>query len=104
MKKSETFTPPDEATTSLFNVPYDANSHGRDGPLHVTYPQKTYPQVGAFLQATQNVGIPASQNPDAGQSWGSFLATSNINPGNWTRSFSRTAYLDPVTYRGISMS
>lgn len=99
MKKSETFTPPDSATTATVNVPFNSSSHGTDGPVHVSYPQSTYPQVGAFLQSTSNVGIPQSQNPDAGQSWGAFLATSNINPTNWTRSFSRTAYLDPVTYR-----
>ncbi|CDU25119.1 related to Glucose oxidase [Sporisorium scitamineum] len=99
MKKSETFTPATQATTSRFSVPYQASSHGTDGPLHVSYPEMTYPQVGAFLQSTNNMGIPQSQDPDAGQSWGAFLATSNINPTNWTRSFSRTAYLDPVTYR-----
>lgn len=99
MKKSETFTPADSATTSVVSVPYDASSHGTDGPLHVTYPQRTYPQVSAFLQSTSNNGIQLSENPDAGQSWGAFLATSNINPSNWTRSFSRTAYLDPFTYR-----
>lgn len=99
MKKSETFTPPNQATTSLFSVPFDASSHGTDGPVHVSYPQATYPQVGAFLNSSNNVGIPLSSNPDAGESWGAFLATSNINPTNSTRSFSRTAYLDPVTFR-----
>ncbi|SJX65011.1 related to Glucose oxidase [Sporisorium reilianum f. sp. reilianum] len=99
MKKSESFTPATQAITSRFSVPYQASSHGTDGPVHVSYPEMTYPQVGAFLQSANNVGIPLSQNPDAGQSWGAFLATSNINPSNWTRSFSRTAYLDPVTYR-----
>ncbi|SNX86469.1 related to Glucose oxidase [Melanopsichium pennsylvanicum] len=99
MKKSETFTPPNQATTSMISVPYDASSHGTEGPLHVSYPQRTYPQVEAFLRSTNNVGIPQSSNPDAGDSWGAFLATSNINPINSTRSFSRTAYLDPITYR-----
>ncbi|EST09215.1 Glucose-methanol-choline oxidoreductase, N-terminal [Kalmanozyma brasiliensis GHG001] len=99
MKKSETYTPPNQATTSRVSVPFDTSSHGTDGPVHVSYPQSTYPQVGAFLNSSSNVGIPLSQNPDAGQSWGAFLATSNINPTNSTRSFSRTAYLDPVTFR-----
>ncbi|KAJ1025911.1 hypothetical protein NDA16_002537 [Ustilago loliicola] len=99
MKKSEVFTPPNQETMSVANVGYDAGAHGTDGPVHVSYPQKTYPQVGAFLQSAENVGIARSHNPDAGQSWGAFLATSNINPSNSTRSFSRTAYLDPVTYR-----
>ncbi|KAJ9474364.1 Choline dehydrogenase [Pseudozyma hubeiensis] len=99
MKKSETFTPPNQATRQSVSVPFDSSAHGTDGPVHVSYPETTYPQVGAFLQSTGNVGIAQSQNPDAGQSWGAFLATSNINPTNWTRSFSRTAYLDPVTER-----
>lgn len=99
MKKSESFTPPSEATTGMFNVPYDAASHGMDGPVQVSFPQKTYPQVGAFLESASNVGIERSTNPDAGESWGAFLASSNINPTNSTRSFSRTAYLDPVSYR-----
>lgn len=99
MKKSETFTPPNQATTSMFSVPYDAASHGTQGPLHVSFPQSTYPQVGAFLESASTVGIARSNNPDAGESWGAFLATSTINPSNSTRSFSRTAYYDPIAFR-----
>ncbi|SOV07917.1 related to Glucose oxidase [Ustilago sp. UG-2017a] len=99
MKKSEVFTPPNQATIRATGVEWDQDSHGTDGPVHVSFPQRTYPQVAAFLHSAESVGIESNANPHAGQSWGAFLATSNINPTNSTRSFSRTAYLDPVVER-----
>ncbi|PWY99221.1 alcohol oxidase [Testicularia cyperi] len=99
MKKSEDYTPPNQRVSSSLTTSSNTASHGNDGPLHVSYPAVTYPAVGAFLQAAAQEGTAISTDPDAGQSWGAFLATSNINPSNWTRSFSRTAYLDPFTYR-----
>ncbi|ETS65339.1 hypothetical protein PaG_00071 [Moesziomyces aphidis] len=99
MKKSESFTAPNAATTRTVNVGYNPASHGTDGPLHVSYPLQTYPEVGAFIESATNVGIPASSDPNAGNNTGVFLAMSNINPANATRSFSRTAYLDPVAAR-----
>lgn len=35
-----------------------------------------------------------------GQNWGAEVSTSTINPQNWTRSYSRTGYLDPLPDRG----
>lgn len=34
-----------------------------------------------------------------GQNWGSVLSASTINPSNWTRSYSRTGYLDSIPGR-----
>lgn len=31
-----------------------------------------------------------------GENWGAAVSTSSINPSNWTRSYSRTGYLDPL--------
>ena len=47
----------------------------------------------------QAVGIPSSADADNGNNLGTFFATSAINPTNWTRSYSRSAYLDPVSAR-----
>lgn len=99
MKKSETFTPPSDSITSQVDIPYNASSHGKSGPIHVTWPAKMYDAVGAFIKTVPSLGTPASENPDGGESWGTFVASSTINPHNWTRSFSRTGYLDPYTYR-----
>lgn len=35
-----------------------------------------------------------------GSNWGAEVSTSCINPSNWTRSYSRTGYLDPLPDRG----
>lgn len=35
-----------------------------------------------------------------GDSWGGVVSTSTINPSNWTRSYSRTGYLDPLADHG----
>jgi choline dehydrogenase-like flavoprotein len=35
-----------------------------------------------------------------GETWGAEVSTSCINPSNWTRSYSRTGYLDPLVDQG----
>jgi choline dehydrogenase-like flavoprotein len=44
-------------------------------------------------------GIPPSPDSNSGSGWGGFIATSSINPTNWTRSYSRSAYIDPLPFR-----
>ena len=45
------------------------------------------------------MGVPESPDPSGGQAWGAFIATSAIDPENWTRSYSRAAYIDPLPPR-----
>ncbi len=47
----------------------------------------------------ENVGIPVSHDTYGGESWGAYVSTSAINPTNWTRSYSRSGYLDPLPPR-----
>ncbi|KAE8218863.1 hypothetical protein CF319_g7334 [Tilletia indica] len=96
MKKSESFSPPTSAVLqSVPSTQFNADSHGTNGPIHATWPATSYPIVEAYLQTLNNIGVPLNPDPDSGNSWGTFYATSSINPSNWTRSFSRTGYLDP---------
>lgn len=57
------------------------------------------PQVGDWTPSLNNIDIMTSPNPDGGDGWGAFVATSAINPANWTRSYSRSAYIDPLPPR-----
>jgi len=57
------------------------------------------PVVSDWIPTLQNVGIPQSPDPSGGEAWGAFIATSAINPTNWTRSYSRSAYIDPLPPR-----
>ena len=45
------------------------------------------------------MGIPRTADANGGDGWGAFIATSSINPANWTRSYSRSAYIDPLPPR-----
>lgn len=104
MQKSETFSPPCAALADALAetaLPPLANdgAHGTTGPLHVSYVPTTFPLIAAFFDTVDALGVPMSADPDAGMSAGAFLAASNIDPRNATRSFSRNAYLDPVASR-----
>lgn len=46
------------------------------------------------------MGIPVSDDFYAGENWGALVCTSTIDPSTWTRSYSRTGYLDPLPDRG----
>ena len=38
MKKTETYTPPDSDVQPVLNVAYNLDSHGKNGPVHASYP------------------------------------------------------------------
>ncbi|KAG7098343.1 hypothetical protein E1B28_000303 [Marasmius oreades] len=99
MKKSETFTPPQDDVKNIAKIQFDASSHGTNGPIHTSYPPFGFVQYGQFLDAMNNVGI--WNNPDAmsGKNWGAWTTGTFINPANWTRSYSRTGYIDVLPQR-----
>lgn len=59
----------------------------------------TFPEVGQWSTALQSMGIDISADMYGGENWGAEVSTSCINPSNWTRSYSRTGYLDPLPDR-----
>lgn len=99
MKKSETFTPPSADIATQAGIQYIAENHGYDGPLSYSYPGYILPIVGEWTSVLEGIGIVTSPDPNGGQGWGGFIATSSINPTNWTRSYSRSAYIDNLPPR-----
>ncbi|KAK1232535.1 hypothetical protein PQX77_004328 [Marasmius sp. AFHP31] len=99
MKKSESFTPPNNDLRAIAKPQWDESSHGTDGPIHTSYPPFAFTQSGQFLDAMNNIGI--WNNPDSmsGKNWGAWTTGTFINPSNWTRSYSRTGYIDPLGQR-----
>jgi choline dehydrogenase len=55
--------------------------------------------VGNWTSSLQAVGVPELINPNGGLTLGGFITPSSINPSNWTRSYSRSAYIDPLPPR-----
>ncbi|OKL59623.1 hypothetical protein UA08_05437 [Talaromyces atroroseus] len=100
MKKSETFDAPSDAIAAEANITYDVSTHGTQGPIHASYPGYTFPQVGEWMMSLENMGIANSSEMYGGQNYGAEISTSTINPANWTRSYSRSGYLDPLPDNG----
>lgn len=61
--------------------------------------RSTLPVVGDWTQTLGNIGVEVNDDAYNGEGWGAFIATSSINPSNWTRSYARTAYIDPLPPR-----
>jgi choline dehydrogenase len=51
--------------------------------------------VGSWTSTLANMGIHTSSDPSDGDASGAFITTLTINPTNWTRSYSKSAYIDP---------
>ncbi|KAJ5371298.1 CAZyme family AA3 [Penicillium cataractarum] len=100
MKKSENFTAPSDSIAQEANITWNTAHHGTQGPIHASYPGFTFSQVGQWEESLVNMGIAASSDMYGGQPWGAEVSTSCINPTNWTRSYSRTGYLDPLADNG----
>ncbi|KAJ5488621.1 hypothetical protein N7539_003511, partial [Penicillium diatomitis] len=99
MKKSETFTPPSDEMAGKAHITWNITDHGTSGPIHASYPGFTFAQVGQWETSLVNMGIASSANMYGGEPWGAEVSTSCINPTNWTRSYSRSGYLDPLPNR-----
>ncbi|KZT59087.1 GMC oxidoreductase [Calocera cornea HHB12733] len=99
MRKSENFTAPPPDISDEGAIQYNIASHGTSGPVHYSYPGFLVPAVGNWTETLDWIGIVPNPDPDGGQGWGAFIATSSINPDNFTRSYSRSAYIDPLPPR-----
>lgn len=100
MTKSENFTGSSDAIATEGDIHWNTSTHGLDGPIQASYPGYTFPQVGYWSESLENIGIPISENMYGGDNWGAEVSTSCINPSNWTRSYSKTGYLDPLPDNG----
>lgn len=97
MKKSENFKPPKKSVANAEHITYESSSHGHNGPLHTTWPAISHPPIGAFIESASAKGIDRNHDPYNGRNWGTYVSVSTLNKDDWTRSFSRNAYIDPVS-------
>lgn len=100
MKKSQHFQGPKPSIQRKNHIEFNDASHGHNGPVFTSWPGYTYPPVGAFVKAAGKVSADFNGDPYGGRARGTYVSLSAINPNSWTRSFARTAYLDP--HRGRS--
>ncbi|KAJ9480122.1 Choline dehydrogenase [Pseudozyma hubeiensis] len=95
MKKSTSFTP--NTIKQLDASIQNQTKHmGDNGPVSITYPGVSYQPVADWVPTLAAIGLDHAESPYDGENQGAFIATSTINAKDWQRSFSRTAYLDPI--------
>ncbi|KAF4611184.1 hypothetical protein D9613_007289 [Agrocybe pediades] len=99
MKKSENFVPPNQELLTYVNIDYEAESYGSGGPMQVSYPAFMIGINANWTSALDRAGCAPNTNPNNGTSLGGYIAPSSINPTNWTRSYSRSAYIDSLPPR-----
>ncbi|TRM58831.1 GMC oxidoreductase [Schizophyllum amplum] len=95
-KKSETFHAPTDEAEAVAHITYDASLHGTDGPIHTTYPAVSFGFNGNWTDTCVAAGIPPTTDALGGDNLGAGITTSSINPETWTRSYSRSGYIDAV--------
>ncbi|CCF48882.1 hypothetical protein NDA11_001036 [Ustilago hordei] len=95
MKKSERFHAPSQQNADLLGVKPVPSDYGNSGPIQVAFPNYISNQVQRWIPALRSLGIPKNDQTLAGENVGVSQQPSDINPTNYTRSYSAPAYLFP---------
>ncbi|KAF9040114.1 GMC oxidoreductase [Panaeolus papilionaceus] len=94
-RKVENFHPPSKEQTDLYPHTYDEKLRGTSGPIHVTIPANVH-TIDTIVQKTLvNKGLKAIEDPYGGDITGTWIASANLDPESWSRSYSATGYLLP---------
>lgn len=99
-RKSETYTPVStEELAMQFSIEADADVHGYDGPVKVSFPHFMWNSSAVLFEALNELGVTTAYDPNAGLIAGASFLPLNLDPALQTRSTARTAYYDPVLGR-----
>ncbi|EOQ99109.1 Choline dehydrogenase [Wallemia ichthyophaga EXF-994] len=99
MKKSETLHKPSQEHIDTFNINFDEEYHGTDGPIQVGWPYYIYDPVKHWIPAYDSLGINIPEDGASGNNHGPVITTSTINPSNMSRSDPKAGYIDPLPPR-----
>ena len=63
------------------------------------YARSEFTTLGNWTSTLANAGVEVCEDAYGGENYGAYIATNSINPTNWTRSYSRAGYIDPLPPR-----
>ncbi|KAK0508304.1 hypothetical protein JMJ35_009388 [Cladonia borealis] len=98
-KKSENFTPANDALAKEFMITSDDKAHGFGGPVQSSYPVFQYDSIKNFIRAWHSLGIESPEDPSGGTATGVYYGSSSLDPKNESRSDSQTAHYNSVSSR-----
>lgn len=100
MKKSENYSSPLPEPWSIGgNFSISPQNHGVGGPMQLGYPGVMIDTVSNWTVACDRAAVPPLEEPNGGVTIGSFITPSSISQTNWTRSYSKSAYIDSLPPR-----
>ncbi|KAF8198835.1 GMC oxidoreductase [Mycena galopus ATCC 62051] len=92
---SETFHMARKEQTDLYPHTHDPAFRGESGPIQVTVPQTVHTLDRLFQETLINKGLKAIKDPYGGDITGTWMASANLDPKSWTRSYAATAHYMP---------
>ncbi|KAJ6557424.1 glucose-methanol-choline oxidoreductase [Mycena sp. CBHHK59/15] len=92
---SETFHVAQKEQTDLYPHTHDLAFRGESGPIQVTAPHSVYTIDQLFQETLIKKGLKAIKDPYGGDITGTWMASANLDPKSWTRSYAATAYYMP---------
>ncbi|KAH6886003.1 GMC oxidoreductase-domain-containing protein [Coprinopsis sp. MPI-PUGE-AT-0042] len=100
MKKSEIYSSPlPEPWAIGNNFAISPENHGRGGPMQLGYPGVMIDAVGNWTAACDRAGVSPLEELNGGVTLGGFITPNYISQSNWTKSYSRSAYIDSLPPR-----
>ncbi|RXW15191.1 hypothetical protein EST38_g10664 [Candolleomyces aberdarensis] len=93
--KSETFHPAVKEVADAYPHTYVEKFRGTNGPINVSVPIHAHTIDKIVQETLVNRGIKKIDDPYGGNITGTWIASNNIDPKTWKRSYSANAYLRP---------
>ncbi|KAI0886748.1 GMC oxidoreductase [Annulohypoxylon maeteangense] len=98
-KKSERIHVPSEEAQAAYQLHFDPQAVGTDGPIHASY-AKEYSKMHRLCYDTLiNLGIPENRAHHSGSNVGVWTNLNSVNPDDNTRSYASLAYYVPNSSR-----
>lgn len=99
-EKSETFNPENNPQlATYYSIGEESNVHGFTGPQNVSFPNYFFNASYYLFEGMNELGIPAVQDPNDGNSKGAMFLPQSISGYNQSRADARRARYDPVASR-----
>ncbi|KAJ7230526.1 GMC oxidoreductase [Mycena pura] len=92
---SETFHVAAKEQSDLYPHTHDPAFRGNSGPIQVTAPHSVYTVDRLFQETLVKKGLKPILDPYGGDINGAWMASANLDPKSWTRSYAATAYYLP---------
>lgn len=98
-KKGVTFQPPSEKIANEFNITWDINTYGNNGPLKVSITDSQFQDVKDYWRAWKASGVHIPVDGNNGEAYGASWYPNTMDKTTGRRAHARYAYLDPITTR-----